>query len=127
MHRSRNSDATNAFEEGGSLDIETLFSNSIYLEQERREADELSAFTRDVAEEFALQQAGISERDWLDECESMDMPPLFAVRNWRAVSIAASVRLAGDQRPLMPLLSEKDQFLPFSFLNRGDSSLSFCG
>jgi hypothetical protein len=80
-----------------AMDIEKLFSNSIYLEQERKEADELSAFTREVAQVFGSQQASMSERDWLDESESMDTPPVATVRNWRAVTIAASFRLAGDQ------------------------------
>jgi hypothetical protein len=80
------------------------FSSSIYLEQETREEEELSAFTRAVADVFGPQQARLSERNWLDESDSMDTPPLSTVRNWRAVSIAASFRLAGDPSALAHLL-----------------------
>jgi hypothetical protein len=78
------------------MDSNISFSSSIYLEQETREDEELSAFTRAVADVFGPQQASLSERDWLDEADSMDTPPLSTVRNWRAVSVAASFRLAVD-------------------------------
>jgi len=74
------------------------FSNSIYLEQETREDEELSAFTRAVEDGFGPEQARESERDWLDESDSMDAPSLSTVRNWRAVSIAARFRLAAARR-----------------------------
>ena len=78
------------------MNSDISFSSSIYLEEETREEEELSAFTRSVADVFGPQQARLSERDWLDESDSMDTPPLSTVRNWRAVSIAASFRLAAD-------------------------------
>jgi len=78
------------------MDSNISFSNSIYLEQETREDEELSSFTRAVAEAFGSQAARLSEIDWLNEAESMDTPPLSVVRNWRAVSIAASFRLGAD-------------------------------
>ena len=76
------------------MDSDRSFASSMYLEQETREDEELSAFTRAVADVFGPQQARTSERDWLDEADSMDTPPLSTVRNWWAVSIAASFRLA---------------------------------
>ena len=85
------------------MDSNILFSSSIYLEQETREDEELSAFTRAVADVFGPQQARLSERDWLDEADSMDTPPLSTVRNWQAVSIAASFRLAADADALAHL------------------------
>lgn len=85
------------------------FSNSFYLEQETREDEELSAFTRAVANEFGSQQASLSERDWLSESDSMDTPPLSVVRNWRAVSVAASFRLGANQGFLAHLASDNDQ------------------
>ena len=88
------------------MDSNKSFSSSIYLEQETREDEELSAFTRAVADVFGPQQASLSERDWLDEADSMDTPPLSTVRNWRAVSIAASFRLEADPRNLEDLLSD---------------------
>ena len=78
------------------MDSNVSFSSAIYLEQEAREDEELSAFTRAVTDVFGPQQARLSERDWLDEAESMDTPPLSTVRNWRAVSVAASFRLEVD-------------------------------
>jgi hypothetical protein len=90
------------------MDSNLIFSSSIYLEQETREDKELSAFTRTVADVFSLQQARLAERDWLDEADSMDTPPLSTVRNWRAVSIAASFRLEPDPDTLAHLLSDAD-------------------
>ena len=91
------------------MDSNVSFSSSIYLEQEAREDEELSAFTRAVADVFGQQQAHLSERDCLDESDSMDTPPLSTVRNWLAVSIAASFRLAADPGRLAHLLSGNDQ------------------
>jgi hypothetical protein len=85
------------------MDSNTSFSSSIYQEQETREDEELSAFARAVANLFGPQQAHLSERDWLDESDSMDTPPLSTVRNWRAVSIADSFRLAADPDALAHL------------------------
>ena len=88
------------------MDSNTSFSNSIYLEQETREDAELFAFTRAVADVFGSQQALLAERDWLGECDSMDTPPLAVVRNWRAVSVAASFRLGANQGAVAHLLSD---------------------
>jgi hypothetical protein len=90
------------------MDSNTSFSNSIYLAQEAREDAELSAFTRAVTDVFGSQQALVSERDWLSECDSMDTPPLSVVRNWRAVSVAASFRLGDNQDALAQLLSDDE-------------------
>ncbi|HJZ79890.1 MAG TPA: hypothetical protein VKD91_06080 [Pyrinomonadaceae bacterium] len=91
------------------MDGNKPFSSSVYQEQETREDEELSAFTQAVADEFGPQQASLSERDWLDESDSMDAPPLSTVRNWRAVSIAAAFRLADDPDDLAPLPSDNDE------------------
>ena len=76
--------------------------DSIYVEEEHREEQELSAFTLAVTQLFGSEQARVSERDWLDESDLMDSPPLLAERNLRAISIAASFRL----------LAERDFYLP---------------
>src|SRR5215467_11528011 len=55
---------------------------------------ELSAFTAAVAELFGTEQARVSAEDWLDELELMDATPRSTRRDWRAITIAASVRLA---------------------------------
>ena len=90
------------------MDSNLIFSSSIYLEQETREDKELSAFTRTLVDVFSPQQARLAERDWLDEADSMDTPPLSTVRTWRAVSIAASFRLEPDPDTLAHLLSDAD-------------------
>jgi hypothetical protein len=105
------------------MDSNISFSNSIYLEQETREDAELFAFTRAVTDVFGSQQAVFSERDWLDESDSMDTPPLSVVRNWRAVSVAASFRLGANEGALAHLLSDDDQpraVTSFSKLKRAE-------
>jgi hypothetical protein len=54
----------------------------------------LSWFISAVTELYGPEQARVSEKDWLDEFELMDAPPSPTGRNWRAVTIAASARLA---------------------------------
>jgi hypothetical protein len=70
------------------------FSNSIYDEQTHLAERELSAFIIAVTERFGAEQARISTQEWLDGAEIMDSPPRAAPRDWRAVTIAASARLA---------------------------------
>jgi len=70
------------------------FSDSIYEEQTQLAERELSSFIAAVTELHGPEQASLSAKDWLDESESMDMPPVSTERNWRAVTIAASARLA---------------------------------
>jgi len=48
-----------------------------------------------AGELYGSAQARLSEKDWLEELELMDSPPSSTKRHWRAVTIAASVRLAG--------------------------------
>ena len=62
---------------------------------------ELSAFICAVTELFGPEQARLSTEDWLDESELMDRPPRATSRDWRAVTVAASARLAnrGDSSP----------------------------
>ncbi len=55
---------------------------------------ELFAFVGAVNELFGTEQAKLATEDWLNESESMDSPPRSTTRNWRAVSIAASAKLA---------------------------------
>ncbi len=70
------------------------FSNSIYDKQMHMAERELSAFLIAVTERFGPDQARVSTQDWLDEAEIMDSPPRSTARDWRAVTIAASARLA---------------------------------
>jgi hypothetical protein len=59
-----------------------------------RAEGELSAFIRAVKELYGSEQARLSAEDWLDEAELIDSPPRSTNRDWRTVTIAASVRLA---------------------------------
>jgi hypothetical protein len=55
---------------------------------------EFSAFISAVKELLIPDQAQLSAVDWLDELELMDGQPGSTRRPWRAVTIAASARLA---------------------------------
>ena len=70
------------------------FSNSIYEEQTNLAERELSSFIGAVMKSFGPEEAKLAAQDWLDESELMDWPPRSEDRNWRAVTIAASARLA---------------------------------
>lgn len=70
------------------------FSNSIYEEQAHLAESELSSFVASVAKLYGPGQASLSAEDWLNELELMDSPPRSEPRNWQAVTIAASARLA---------------------------------
>ena len=70
------------------------FSSSIYEEQTELAERELSAFISAVAKLYGPEQARLSAEDWLDKSEVMDSPPRSEARNWRAVTVAASARLA---------------------------------
>jgi hypothetical protein len=70
------------------------FSNSICPEQMQMAEREFSAFISAVKELFGPEQAQLSTVDWLDELELMDRQPGPTSRHWRAVTIAASARLA---------------------------------
>ena len=76
------------------MNTQESFSSSTYQEQMHTAKRELSAFLRAVTEMFGPEAARISAADWLDECELTDSPPSCIGRNWRAVTIAASARLA---------------------------------
>jgi hypothetical protein len=70
------------------------FSDLIYDEQTHLAERELSSFVSAVTKLYGSEQARLSVQDWLDESSLIDRPPLSTERNWRAVTIAASARLA---------------------------------
>lgn len=78
----------------GPMYTKELFSDSTYADQVHLAEGELSAFIRAVTELFGSKQAKFSTEDWLDESELMDSPPRSTSRDWRAVTVAASARLA---------------------------------
>ncbi len=70
------------------------FSDLIYGAQTQLAERELSSFVSAVTKLYGAEQARLSAQDWFDEFELIDSPPLSTERNWRAVTIAASARLA---------------------------------
>ena len=67
--------------------------NSICAELMLVAERELSAFFTAVAELFGTEQAALAANDWLQQLEFMtDLPG--SSREWRALSVSASARLA---------------------------------
>jgi hypothetical protein len=56
---------------------------------------ELSAFVTAVNELFDAEQERRAAKDWIEELERTDWPSEGQVIDWRRVTIAAAVRLAG--------------------------------
>jgi hypothetical protein len=81
------------------MDKEQSFSNSTCEDQINMAERELSAFLRAVTELFGPEQARLSTEDWLDELEGMDSPHRATRKEWRAVTVAASARLANRATP----------------------------
>jgi hypothetical protein len=73
---------------------EEAFSDPACADQIHMAERELSAFIAAVTELFGPEQALISADDWLNESELMDSPARSTSRDWRAVTVAASARLA---------------------------------
>jgi hypothetical protein len=84
------------------MDLKDSFSNSVYDEQTHLAERELSAFIGAVTRLYGPKQARLSAEDWLDESDLMDSPPRSEDRNWRAVTIAASLRLADRVHANLP-------------------------
>ena len=76
------------------MNTKKSFSNSICKEQTQMAERELSAFISAVKELLGPEQAQLAVVDWLNESELMDSQPGSTSRDWRAVTIAASARLA---------------------------------
>ena len=70
------------------------FDNSTYADQMHLAERELASFIDAVRELFGREQAQLSAGDWVDEAALMDSPPRSTSRDWRAVTVAASARLA---------------------------------
>lgn len=70
------------------------FSAESYGQQLQQADRELAAFMVAVGKLYGPEQARISAQDWIDEALAMDSSPWLGARNWRPVTIAASVRLA---------------------------------
>ena len=70
------------------------FSTVGYEEQVHLAEHELSSFIAVVISSYGLEQARMSREDWLEEAELIDSPPRSEPRDWHAVTVAASARLA---------------------------------
>jgi hypothetical protein len=55
---------------------------------------ELGAFIRVVTDSFGSEEARLAAEDWLEEMDSMDLAHELTVCHWRAITIAAAVRLS---------------------------------
>lgn len=76
------------------LNPDESFDNSICADPIRLAERELASFIGAVKEFFGQEQALLSAVDWIDESELMDGPCRSTGRDWRKVTVAASVRLA---------------------------------
>ena len=81
------------------MDKEESFCISTCEEQIKMAKRELSAFIRAVTKVFGPEQARHSTEDWLAEAELLDRPARATLRDWRAVAVAASARLANRVMP----------------------------
>src|ERR1700739_468907 len=68
--------------------------DSICGEQTHLAERELSSFLAAVTELYGPEQARSAKKVWLDELNLMNTLPLSTERSWRAITIAASARLA---------------------------------
>ena len=87
------------------------FSNLIYEEQAHLAERELSAFIGAVTNLYGPEQARLSAEEWLEEADVMDSPPRSEERDWRAVTIAASARLANrvNTKPASAVVAQQPQ------------------
>ena len=76
------------------MNTREAFSNSSFEEQTHLAERELSLFIAAVTKLYGSGHAQRSTEDWLEESELIDSPPRSEPRNWRAVTVAASARLA---------------------------------
>jgi hypothetical protein len=80
--------------EDDAVNTKETFFDSTYTDQIGMAERELSAFISAVTKSFGPTQARLAAEDWLDESDLMDSSPRPSSRDWRAVTIAASARLA---------------------------------
>jgi len=76
------------------MNSQEQFCNSTYADQMHIAERELSAFIRAVTQLFGPEEAKLSAEDWLDESELVGSPHRSTSLDWRAISVAASARLA---------------------------------
>src|SRR5579863_7482123 len=81
------------------MDKEESFRSSTCEDQIKMAERELSAFILAVTELFGPEQARLSTEDWLNELGLKESSPRATSRDWRAVTVAASVRFASRGTP----------------------------
>ena len=81
------------------MNSDESFDDSIYADQIHLAERELASFIGAVTELFGPEQARLSAGDWVEEFELMDSQPRSTGRDWRAITVAASARLAS--RPIV--------------------------
>jgi len=102
------------------MNSDESFDNSIDVDQIRLAERELASFIGAVTELFGPEQARLSADDWFGESKLTDGPPRSTNRDWRAVTIAASARLASrltaarDRRALTASTDTKVSPIPSS-------------
>lgn len=70
------------------------FSDPTYEAQTHLAERELSSFVSAVTKLYGPEQARLAAQGWLEEFELIDRSHLSTGKDWRAVTIAASARLA---------------------------------
>lgn len=90
---------TQAYGEVGRV---TAFSKSIEGDKVLLAERELASFLRAVTLLFGTEQASLSAQDWLNESERLEGHVDRGERDWRSVTIAASVRLAERTHRSLP-------------------------
>ena len=102
------------------MNSDESFGTLTYADQMHLAERELASFIGAVTELFGPEEARLSAGDWLDESELMDCPPRATSRDWRAVRVAASARLASrltvarDRRALVASTDTKVSPIPSS-------------
>jgi hypothetical protein len=99
---------------------EESFSKSSCEDEIRTAGTELSAFIAAVTDLFGPEEARLSAEDWLEESEVIDIPHRSTNLEWRAVTVAAAVRLAGRlaaSRREQKIASSETKVLPIPSSN----------
>jgi hypothetical protein len=85
------------------MNAQPSFSDADHDAQLHHADRELAAFIEAVTKLYGFEHAGLSAEDWLNEAQEMDDPPRSDNRNWRAVTVAAAVRLASRLSKAAPV------------------------
>jgi hypothetical protein len=102
------------------MNSDESFDTSTYADQMHLAERELASFIGAVTELFGPEEARLSAGDWLDQSELVDSPARATSRDWRAVTVAASARLASrltvarGRRALAPSTDTKVSPIPSS-------------